>query len=350
MLSSSMKIVFMKRKSWRMIPKAGNIGNLQLVEEEIEHPKENEVQVKVKAIGLNFADIFAMYGLYSATPEGSFIPGLEYSGLVERVGKRVKRFKEGDKIMGVTRFGGYTSRLNIDHNYITELPATWSFQEGASYLVQAMTAYWALIELANMKKGETVLIHSAAGGVGLWANKIVKKMGGYSIGSIGSASKVQLLLDQGYDDYVIRSRTFRSDLKNKLNGRPLDIVLECIGGHIFMDSYLNMARQGRMVVYGSARYTQTGDKPNYLKLAWKYLQRPKLDPQKMIEENKAVFGFNLIHLYDKKEKLHEMLNALKGFDLGKSVISHEFAFEDLKQAIRLFQTGKTVGKLVVRVG
>ncbi len=338
----------MQRKSWRLVPKAGNINNLRIVEESIDYPAENEVQIQVKAIGLNFADIFAMYGLYGATPKGSFIPGLEYAGEVEKVGTGVMGYKKGDRVMGVTRFGGYTSALNVEKEYVTILPQSWSFEEGAAYLVQVMTAYWALIELAKMKKGETVLIHSAAGGVGLWANKIVKNLDGYSIGTIGNESKAKLLKDQGYDDYLVRSKNFRSDLKNKLNGRSLDIVLECIGGHIFLDSYLNMARMGRMVVYGSARYTQTGNRPNYLKLIWQYYTRPKLDPQKMIEQNKAIFGFNLIYLYDKKEKMGEILKDLENYDLGKPVIGQIFEFEDVKKAIHLFQTGKTTGKLVVK--
>ncbi len=339
----------MMRKAWRMVPKAGDIKNLQLVEEKIDDPDVNEVQVEVKSIGLNFADIFAMYGLYGATPDGSFVPGLEYAGIVKKAGKGVTAYKEGDRIMGVTRFGGYTSCLNVAQEYVTSLPEEWAFEEGAAFLVQVMTAYWALIELAKMKNGETVLIHSAAGGVGLWANRIAKNLGGYTIGTIGSSSKVELLKAEGYDDYIIRSEKFRSDLKDKLNGRPLNIVLECIGGQIFMDSYLNMALMGRMVVYGSARYAQTGSRPNYLKLIWQYYKRPKLDPQKMIEQNKAVFGFNLIYLYEMKEKMAEILEDLKRFDLGNPKIGHRFPFEEMKQAIQLFQTGETTGKVVVNV-
>ena len=97
-----------------MIPKAGSIDNLKLVEEELEQPGDHEVTVEIKAIGLNFADIFTLFGLYGATPKGSFIPGLEYSGVVVDTGNEVTRFKEGDKVMGITRFGAYTTHINID--------------------------------------------------------------------------------------------------------------------------------------------------------------------------------------------------------------------------------------------
>lgn len=337
------------RRCWRMTPKAGNIKNLKLVEEEINDPARDEVQIEVKAIGLNFADIFAMYGLYGATPEKSFVPGLEYSGIVTKTGTKVDAVKPGDAVMGITRFGGYAARLNIGQEYVKPLPQGWTFEEGAAFLVQMLTAYWALIELARIKIGDTVLIQSAAGGVGIWANRLAKNFGAYTIGAIGSAYKADLLKAEGYDDYIVRGRNFKKELEQKLNGKPLNIVLDSIGGKIFKNSYELMARNGKVVVYGSARYGQTGDHPNYLKLAMKYFTRPKIDPQKMIEQNKAVLGFNLIYLYDMKEKLAEILDDLKNYDLGKPVVGHTFGFSELKRAIKLFQTGKTQGKVVVTV-
>lgn len=110
-----------------------------------------------------------------------------------------------------------------------------------------------------------------------------------------------------------------------------------------------MAKQGRLVVYGSARYAQTNSQPNYLKLLWKYLTRAKLDPQKMIEENKAVLGFNLIWLYEQADLMREIIEELNKMDLGKPYVGHEFGFDQMHDAIHLFQSGKTVGKVVVRV-
>jgi alcohol dehydrogenase len=174
------------RRSWRMMPRAGSFKRLKLVKEEIPVLEKHEVQVQVKAIGLNFADIFAVLGLYGATPEGSFIPGLEYAGIVSKVGDEVKGIEQGQQVMGVTRFGAYTTHLNIDQKYIIPLPEGWSFEEGAAYLVQVLTAYYALSELGGIKPGATVLIQSAAGGVGLWANRIAKQYEAYTIGCVGS--------------------------------------------------------------------------------------------------------------------------------------------------------------------
>ncbi|GAA5041342.1 alcohol dehydrogenase [Marivirga lumbricoides] len=288
-----------KKKSYR-INKAGNIKRLKLVEEAIVKPESNQVQVKIHSIGLNFADIFAILGLYGATPEGSFIPGLEYSGEIIETGDGVDNFKVGDKVMGVTRFGSYTSCINIEANYVTPIPKGWSFNEGAAFLVQALTAYYGLYYLGNLQKGATVLIHSAAGGVGLLANRMAQKTGAYTIGTISSANKIKLLKAEGYQDYIIRDKNFRSNLEKSLIGRELNLIMECIGGEVFKIGYDLLAPQGRLINYGSARYGDNSNSPNWLRLAWLYLRRPKIDPQKMIESNKAILGFNLIWLYEKK--------------------------------------------------
>ncbi len=338
----------MERRCYQL--KAGTLKNLNLKSERLEDPKSNQVQVAIKAIGLNFADIFAIWGLYSATPEGVFIPGLEYAGIITKVGGEVKDFRVGDSVMGVTRFGAYTDHLNIEKDYLLALPKKWNFEEGAAYLVQILTAYYGLKELGNIQQDATVLIHSAAGGVGILANRVAKEFNAFTIGTIGRANKVETLRKEGYNHYIIRGEgNFKKQLDQCLEGRPLDIVMECIGGKYFSVSYDTLAPQGRIIVYGSARYASPGDRPNYPKMIYHYLTRPKIDPQSMIEANKAIMGFNLIHLYDRVEVMHRLLKEIALLDIGKPHIGHSFEFEDLKEAIRLFQTGNTIGKVVVKV-
>jgi alcohol dehydrogenase len=339
----------MIRKAYKMIPGAGSINNLQFIEEELGSPGKEEVSIEVHSIGLNFADIFAIFGLYSATPKGPFIPGLEFSGKIIAAGQDVPGFKIGDRVMGVTRFGGYTDHLNISYRYLIQLHDDWTFEEGAAFMVQAFTAYYALIVLGDIRQGQTILIHSAAGGVGLFANRIAKCFGAYTIGSIGSSNKIDLLKKEGYDDFIVRSENFRQDLDQALSDRELNIVLECIGGQVFKDSFRLMAREGRMVVYGAAQYASPGKRPNYLRLVMQYLRRPKIDPMKMVEWNKSVMGFNLIHLYDKKEYITKYLGHIQELDLGKPIVGHTYPFEQLIEAIRMFQKGMTTGKVVVNV-
>lgn len=337
----------MKANSYQL--KAGNIKNLKIVEHDLPEPAAHEVTIAVKSIGFNFADLFAIWGLYSATPEGIFTPGLEYAGVVVKVGAEVSNIKEGDRIMGVTRFGAYTTHLNIDQRYVNPLPPDWNFQEGASYLVQMLTAYYGLVYLGNIQKNNTVLIHSAAGGVGIWANRIAKQFDAYTIGTVGRSTKLDFLQKEGYDKGIVRANDFSKRLKESLEGRELNLIMECIGGKIFKEGYAQMAEMGRMIVYGSARYASPGDRPNYPKMVYQFLTRPKIDPQKIIEENKAIMGFNLIWLYEKADLMHQILGEVNKLDLGKPHVGHAFDFENLREAMKLFQTGKTIGKVVVNI-
>lgn len=337
----------LKRKTYR-IKKAGSIDNLKLCKEHMKPPSENEVTVEVKAIGLNFADLFAIQGLYSATPKGSFVPGLEYSGIIIDKGKNVSDYNIGDKIMGAIRFGAYATHLNIDKKYILSLPEDYSFEEGAAMIVQPLTAYYSLFELGNLKPDHTVLIHSAAGGVGIYANRIAKHLGAYTIGTIGSESKRNFLLNEGYDEVIVRHSNFSEQLKNALRGRNLNLVLESIGGKIFEASFNALAPSGRIIIYGGAQFMSQSSKPNLFNVIPKYLFRPKIDPLSLSDKNRSVMGFNLIYLWDHPEELREMLNKIIDMKLKKPHIGKVFTFDKLVSALKYFQSGKSIGKVIVR--
>ncbi len=336
----------MQRKAYRL--KAGNVRNLKIITENLPDPSADEVTVEVKAIGLNFADVFAIWGLYSATPKGEFTPGLEYSGVIAKVGANVTNAKPGDRIMGVTRFGGYCTRLNIGYQYVIPLPEDWSFEEGASYLVQVLTAYYGLKNLGGLEEGQTVLIHSAAGGVGILANRLAKKMGAFTIGTVGSAAKLDLLKKEGIDRGIVRGDDFAKKLDEAVGKRELNIVMECIGGKILKQGFAKLAPQGRSVVYGAAQYASAGDRPNYLRLIWMFLRRPMIDAQQLAEDNKGILGFNLIYLYEKSELMHQLLGEISALNIGKPKVGHTFEFEKLVDAVRLFKSGKTTGKVVIK--
>jgi NADPH:quinone reductase-like Zn-dependent oxidoreductase len=337
----------MKRQAYR-ISKAGSINSLKLVNENLSEPKENEVSIEVKAIGLNFADLFAIQGLYSATPKESFIPGLEYSGIIVKKGSSVNDFQVGDKIMGAIRFGAYTTFLNINQRYILKLPEEWSFEEGASFIVQSLTAYYSLVELGNIKPSNTVLIHSAAGGVGIYANRIAKKFNAFTIGSIGSESKRNFLINEGFDSVIVRGNDFGEQLKTTLGERKLNLVLESIGGKIFDESFKALAPSGRIIVYGGAQFMSKSSRPNYLNVLFKYLTRPKVDPLSLSNINKSVLGFNLIYLWDRPEELNNMAIEILKMNLQRPYVGKVFSFDNLIEALRYFQTGSSIGKVVVR--
>ena len=125
--------------------------------------------------------------------------------------------------------------------------------------------------------------------------------------------------------------------------------MDCIGGKIFKDSYISMASQGRIIVYGSARYTTYGSKANIFKLLYHYIKRPKVDPQSMTNYNKSVMGFNLIYLYEKADLMAKLLKEINDLGLPAPEIGYVTDFRKLFDAIYLFQSGKTKGKVVVKV-
>ena len=338
----------MKRQVY-IIDKAGAIDDLKLEAQELPDPGRDEATIEVKAIGLNFADIFAIKGLYKAAPKTNFIPGLEYAGKVIKTGSNVKELKAGDRIMGVTKFGAYVSHLNINAKYVFPLPEDWNFEQGAAFLVQVLTAYYGLKELGAISQNNTVLIHSAAGGVGTWANRIAKKYNCYTIGTVGNSDKVEYCKKEGYDKVIVRdTKHFKEQLKENLEERDLNLVMDSIGGKIFKDSYVVMAPQGRIIVYGSARYTTYGSKANIFKLLYHYIRRPKVDPQSMTNYNKSVMGFNLIYLYEKANLMKHLLKEIDQLNLSSPEIGEIFNYSDLHNAIYSFQSGKTKGKIVLK--
>ncbi|GBF51588.1 oxidoreductase, zinc-binding dehydrogenase family protein [Leptospira ryugenii] len=338
----------MQREVYRVI-QPGSLSGLKRRSESFEQPKDNEISVRIRAIGLNFADVFSVYGMYSATPKEPFIPGLEFAGTVIEVGNDCKTFRKGDEIFGTTRFGAYATHINIDERYVFPLPKDWSHRAGAAYPVQALTAYYALHVLGDLQSKQTILVHSAAGGVGLYANQIAKKQNAYTIALIGSEAKIKTIQDAGYDDFIIRGPNFRKDLEEKLNGKRLDLVLECTGGRYFSDSFDLLSPMGRLITYGSANFTPRSSSRNWIHLAFQYLNRPKIDPLAMISANKSVMGFNLIWLWNEIDVLQKHFNALNALKLYQQVIGDTFSFENLPEALKKFKNGNTIGKIIIDV-
>jgi NADPH:quinone reductase-like Zn-dependent oxidoreductase len=334
-------------RKYHEVEKTGSLKRVKLKTGTISPLTEGQVLVEVRSVGLNYADIFAILGLYSATPKGAFTPGLEFSGTV--IESRSNSYHAGDKVIGVTRFGGYTSHIVADTAYLMLLPQGWTFDEGAAFPVQTLTAYYALKTLGDIRNGQTVLIHSAAGGVGLQANRIAKRFGAFTIGVVGNETKLELLKKEGFDRYIVRGKNFRSDLQKALDGRDLNLVLEATGGKYFKYSYDALAPMGRIIAYGSAQFTPGSMSPNYLDLAFRYIFRPRVDPLSMIKANKSLMAFNLIWLYEKKDLMKQLLEEINKMELPAPIVGHRFDFNDVISALDFFRSGKSTGKIVLNL-
>ncbi|KGD63937.1 zinc-containing alcohol dehydrogenase [Alcanivorax nanhaiticus] len=326
-------------------PKAGNRSRLTLKECESPPLPEHQVRVRVDAVGLNFADIFALTGLYSATPGGAFIPGLEFAGEILEIGAQCQRFTVGQRVMGVTRFGGYSSQIDIDPDYLIPLPDQWSMAQGAAYPVQTLTAWYALTRLGAVQANHQVLVHSAAGGVGLQSMKLCQALGATPVGTVSSESKASWLKQQGFDQVLVRDRHFARQLTKR--GQQFDLVLDAIGGEVQKASFNALNPMGRLVVFGAAEFTPSGQRPDYLRALWRYLKRPRYDVMDMISSNRSVLAFNLIWLWEQKSEMQSLLKELADVPIPAPHVGHRFAFEQAHDALSLLQSGQTIGKVVL---
>ena len=343
------------RQVWR-IYKAGSLDRLRHEQDELAAPGPGQVRVAIGAIGLNFADVFACLGLYSATPAGPFVPGLEFAGVVEEAGAGVTRLVPGSLVMGLTRFGAYATHINVDLNYLRSLPPGWTLADGAAYPVQAITAWYAIRDLGACTSGDAVLVHSAAGGVGLNALAILEALGARVVATVGSEAKIPFLLAHAglrAGQIIVRDRRrFGAQLDEALRANGLDgfdLVLDAVAGPFFDPAYRRLRPAGRLVIYGAADLMPRGSRPNWLRLTSRYLRRPHLDPVQMISDNKSVMGFNLIWLWDRADRLGSAYDELAAMIRRPPHVGRRFAFADAPAAMRYLQGGGSVGKVVLEV-
>ena len=328
-------------------PKAGSLSRLSLQEKASGPLEQTQVRIRVEAVGLNFADIFALTGLYSATPEGPFIPGLEFAGTVVECGAQCQRFQIGDRVMGVTRFGGYTTQIDSDPDYLMPLPNAWSPAQGAAWPVQTLTAWYALTRLGAVQPGHQVLVHSAAGGVGLQAMKLCDTLGANPVGTVSSQGKADWLKQQGFAQVMVREKAFQQQLQRE--EKHFDLVLDAIGGAVQKASFEALNPMGRLVVFGAAEFTPSGQRPDYLRALWRYLKRPRYDVMDMISSNRSVLAFNLIWLWEQKKDMQTLLQELAGVTIAPPHVGHQWDFAQAHEALALLQSGRTIGKVVLTI-
>jgi synaptic vesicle membrane protein VAT-1 len=350
-----------ERDVWR-VERTGSLDHLRLERGTLEPPGPGEVRVGERAIGLNLADVFSCLGLYSATPPVPFTPGLEVAGVVEAVGPDVnagpvgRPWQTGDRVIALTRFGGYATALNADARYVRALPDGWSFAEGAAFPVQALTAWYALHTLAHVQAGDAVLVHSGAGGVGLSALALLRACSARGVATVGSEAKRRILVERTHlapEQIIVRDRRrFPRQMDEALRalGAPgFDIVLDGIAGAYFMPAFRRLQPEGRMVIFGASDMMPAGPRASRLRLLPRYLRRPRLDPMRMISSNRSVMAFNLIWLWDRVDRLDALYEPMAAVLRDAPLVGREFPFTEAPSALRFMKSGESVGKIVLSV-
>ncbi|HXS99744.1 MAG TPA: zinc-binding dehydrogenase [Elusimicrobiota bacterium] len=333
-----------------VVRRPGGHEALELIEEADPVPAAGQVRVRVRAAGINYADVVVREGYYEAA-KGHYpiTPGFEFAGVVDAAGAGVSEFKTGDRVFGFTRFGGYSSVQICEPGRLRLIPDGWSFSESAALPAVQLTAYHALHKVAKVEKGETVLIHSAAGGVGTALLQQAKIAGLRSIAVVGSSNKERVARDFGADAVVVRGDDLWKQI-DKVAPDGLDAIFDANGVTTLKPGFSRLNLGGRLVVYGFAEIFPRGRRPGFLGLAWNWLRVPRFSPLDMTATNRAVMGFNVVFLTDKASLAKEGFDAIAGWarsgELKKPPVT-EFPVERVADAHAALESGETVGKLVL---
>ena len=301
----------------------------------VPEPEARELRVSVRAAGCNFFDTLIVQGRYQRKPDFPFTPGGEIAGVVSAVGSSVEGFAVGDRVLCLTDIGGFAEECIARPESCWLLPDSMSFEVGAALPIVYPTSYAALVYRADLCEGETLLVHAAAGGVGLAAVQIGKALGARVIATAGGAEKCEIARRAGADlaiDY--RSEDFVEAVKGFTDGRGADVIYDSVGGETTDGSLRCIAWNGRLLVVGFASGTI-----------------PEIAANRILLKNIAVSGVHWSAYQEREpervDPTFEALFALHAEGLIAPLISGTYPLEEVPQALVALGGRKTHGKLII---
>src|SRR3954469_5778994 len=312
-------------------------------------PGEGEIRIRVRAAGVNFADVLARLGLYPDAPKPPMVVGYEVVGHVDGIGRSVTGISEGDRVVALTRFGGYSDSVVVPAAQAFRVPEALSDAEAAAVPVNYLTAALALYRMAALNVGETVLVPNAGGGVGIAATQLARLRRATVIGT-ASAFKHDALRQFGVDcaiDY--RTADVAGEVKKLTHGRGVDVILDPIGGRSFTDSYRMLAPLGRLIIFGLSA-AAPGERRSVWRAFHAWLSTPRFNPMSMINRNRGVFGLHIGHLWDERRQLAPLMDMLiSELSAGRltPVVARTFPLERAADAHRFIQSRSNIGKVVL---
>ncbi|MEH7009404.1 NADPH:quinone oxidoreductase family protein [Neobacillus niacini] len=317
------------------LQKYGGPEVLEIVEIDRPVPTGREVLIEIKAIGVNYADTARREGQYVVKTPLPFIPGAEIAGVVAAVGEKVTSVNPGMRVVTLIESGGYSEFALADERALIPLPEQLDYRNAAALPLQGLSAYHILKTMGRLEKGETVLVHAAAGGVGTLAVQLAKLFGaGKIIATASSAEKLELARQMGADVLVNYTESnWVEQVLEATGGKGVDVALEMVGGDVFNKTLKCLATFGRLVVFGAASGEQS-----------------RMYPSSLMARNQSVIGFFLPQIMRRHELLQPSLVKLLTY-LGegklKLTIGGVFPLEEAADVHRLLQSRKTTGKLIL---
>jgi NADPH:quinone reductase-like Zn-dependent oxidoreductase len=332
------------------IPRLGGPEVLEIREAPDPAPEAGEVTIRVAYAGVNFGDVMARIGLYPGAPKLPLVVGFEVSGTIEAVGAGVTGLRAGQRVLALTRLGGYSSVVRAKAALVLPLPDSLGLEKAAALPVAYLTAWTMLVRLGNLQPGDKVLVHAAAGGVGLAAVQIARWRGAEIFGT-ASTSKLGRLKEAGVAhaiDYT--SQDFEREVMRTTEGQGVDLVLDAIGGDSFKKSYRCLAPLGRLYVYGASAFAP-GAGRDLLPILQQLCALPKWKPLELMKENRGVHGVDLDHLWDRADQLGDMLRPILALTESRAldpVVDRIFPFAEAGAAHDHLKERKNFGKVLLR--
>lgn len=337
------------RQVW--ITKAGPPEVLQVKEAADPQPEPGELRIRVEAAGINFADIMGRMGMYPDLPGIPIVVGYEVAGRVDAVGAGGDTEWFGRDVIALTRFGGYSDVICVPQNQVFARPTGMSAAEGAALPVNYFTAYMLVVVMGGLRKGDTMLVHSAGGGVGIAATQLAKHIGATVIGT-ASTSKHDFLRSIGVDHLIdYRREDFEQRTRDITGGRGVELILDAVGGDSFRKGFRLLAPTGRLGMFGMSA-AATGKQRNVLSLLRTVASMPWLQftPVSLIDQNKGVFGVNLGHMWQEVDRIRTWAEELLRLWTERVVRPHVdkvFPFSEAAAAHHYIQDRRNVGKVLL---
>lgn len=332
-----------------VITAVGGPDVLQLNERPDPAPTAQTVRIRVKAAGVNFADIMARRGLYPDAPKLPTVVGYEVAGIIDAAGSGADPSLVGKEVFAFTRFGGYADTVIVPVEQVIEKPAGLSHAECAAIPVNYLTAWQLMVVMGAVAEADTVLIHNAGGGVGLAAIDIGRHFGAKLIGT-ASAAKHGFLKARGLDAAIDYTKgDWLPEFMALTDGRGAELIIDPLGGSHWKTSYRALRATGRLGMFGASSAT-TSKLPGPLKLLPMALATPWFHPIALMSGNRAVFGVNLGHLWDEGGKIARWSLALmQGVSEGwvRPHVDKIFPLAAAGEAHAYIEARRNIGKVVL---
>jgi len=309
--------------------------DMRLAELPDPEPGPGQVAIDVKAVGCNFFDILIAQGKYQVRPPRPFSPGGEVAGVIRAVGPDVRDLRAGDRVFAMLGWGGYATVALAPAAGVVRMPDAMSFEHGAAFGVVYQTSYFALVYRAALQRGETLLVHAAAGGVGLAAVQIGKALGARVLATAGSPAKLAIACEHGAAQaFDYSTPAWVEQVKEASGGRGADVIYDPVGGEIFDLSTKCIAFGGRLLVIGFA----SG-------------QIPTLQINRVLLKNISIVGLHWgAYRQHDPDKIPQAMTALFAmYERGAvtPVVSSTYPLADAAQALEEIASRRSVGKVVL---